>query len=207
MDGTAIDIHMTILIIDEVDIPTLLIITTQDVGMTVDADPTHLNMAPVAVIVTTTLPRIAVDGEGRVMTTRDRHHHDEEARDIEMMTAAAANVATDTLIHPLPHVRKKETDAGETTTLLVADVKVTKKMSPTADVPAMTKEITHGLAELPLTELPLMCQKHMYPVIAITHLVMSSLILRGLRIIHGHQLSLGLIIQSKRTLNHPPAHQ
>ncbi|KAG2347113.1 hypothetical protein BDR05DRAFT_987725 [Suillus weaverae] len=155
-------IHMTILIIDEVDIPTLLIITTQDVGMTVDADPTHLNMAPVAVIVTTTLPRIAVDGEGRVMTTRDRHHHDEEARDIEMMTAAAANVATDTLIHPLPHVRKKETDAGETTTLLVAYIKMTKKMSPTADVPAMTKEITHGLAELPLTELPLMCQKHIH---------------------------------------------
>jgi hypothetical protein len=222
---------MTILVIDEVDILTLLIIT-QGTGMTVDADLTHLNIA-VAVIMTTTLPRIAVDGEGRMVTTCDRHHHDEEARDIEMTIAA-----TDTPIQPLPHVRKKETDAGETTTPLVADGQVMKK-TPTADAPVMTKAITHGLTELPLnfqkrmhlvmavTHLVVaithlvtaiahlvvaithlvMAIAHLvvaitHLVMAITHLVMASLVLHDLRILHGHQLSSGLINQTERTLNY-----
>lgn len=233
----ATDIHMTILIIDEVDILTLLIIT-QGTGMTVDADLTHLNIA-VVVIMTTTLPRIAVDGEGRMVTTCDRHHHD-EARDIEM-TIAAVCAATDTPIQPLPHVQKKETDAGETITPLVADGQVMKK-TPTPDAPVMTKAITHGL-----TEPPLNFQKRMHLVMAITHLVvvithlvvaithlvlvithlvlvithlvvsithlvmaitylvMASLVLQDLRIVHGHQLSSGLIHQSERTLDHIPA--
>lgn len=218
VDNTATDIHTTILIVDEVDILTLLIIT-QDVGMTVDADLTRLNIA-IAVIMTTTLPRIAVDGEGRMMTTCDRHHHD-EARDIEMMTATV-RAAADTPIQPLPHVRKKETDAGGTITPLVADGQVTKK-TPATDAPVLTKAITHGL-----TELPLIFQKRMYLVMAVahlvvaathlvmaitrlvmftTHLVMASLVPRDLRILRGHQLSSGLINQSERTLNRIPADQ
>lgn len=206
MDITATDIHMTILIIDEVDI---------------------LNIA-VAVIMTTTLPRIAVDGEGLMVTTCDRRHHD-EAREIEMTTAAVC-VATDTPIQPLPHVRKKETDAGETITPLVADGQATKK-TPTADTRVMMKAIAHGLTELPLnfqkwmhlvmvvthlvvaaTHLVIaithlaMAITHLVMaitllVMVITHLVMASLVPHDLRILRGHQLSSGLI-QSVRTLNH-----
>jgi hypothetical protein len=135
VDGTAID-FTTILIMDEVDILTLLIIT-QDVGMTVDPDTTRLNMALAVVIMTTTLP----DGEGHVIT-RDRHHHGEEAEDIEMMIAAAA---MDAPIHP--HVQKKEM-----MTPLVAE----------GDV----KAIARGLPGLPLS-----IQEGMDLVLAITPIV------------------------------------
>lgn len=195
VDRTPMDIHMiptmdevdirTILIIDEVDILTLLIIM-EDVRTTI------------AVIMTTTILRIAVDGEGRIMATRE--HHRDEARDIETMIIAV-RPAVDAPIRPLPHVRRKETEAGEMILPLVADGQV-------------TQVITHQLREVPLN-----CQKRIlaitspaithlavamvhlviavaHLVLAITYLVMVSLILRG------HQLSSGLTNQKDRT-NHP----
>jgi hypothetical protein len=196
VDGTAID-FTTILIMDEVDILTLLIIT-QDVGMTVDPDTTRLNMALAVVIMTTTLP----DGEGHAIT-RDRHHHGEEAEDIEMMIAAAA---MDAPIHP--HVQKKEmmtplVAEGDVkaiarglpglplsiqkgidlvlaitplvlaitpvaSTPLVADGQVTKR-TPCTDSPVVTKAIAHRL-----TEFPLSMQNRLDLVLAVTLLVADS---------------------------------
>jgi hypothetical protein len=191
VDGTAID-FTTILIMDEVDILTLLIIT-QDAGMTVDPDTTRLNMALAVVIMTTTLP----DGEGHVIT-RDRHHRGEEAEDIEMMIAAAA---MDAPIHP--HVQKKEmmtplvaegdvkaiarglpglplsiqkridlvvaiTPLVVASTPLVADGQVTKR-APCTDSPVVTKAIAHRL-----TEFPLSMQNRMDLVLAVTPLVADS---------------------------------
>ncbi|KAG0704130.1 hypothetical protein DFH29DRAFT_392738 [Suillus ampliporus] len=193
-----------------------------------EVDPTHLNVATVAVIMVTILPRTAMGADGHMMThTRGRHHHG----GIGVMTGAVAAV------HPLPHVRKETQDTGAAiadvrqmkktlliadvqemkTTLLVADVQEMKKTSPTAEVPVMTRMICHDLdplTQLPLTELPLTelqlielqlnLRKRMYPVMAIVRLVMA---IAHLVMAIAHLVMVSLVLTSLRMLRGRPVSQ